>query len=333
MPPAELYVVIATGFVGAIVLLIAIVGRQDLTRAMCAKCRRDAAPFVWRDPRRCDCGADLAAPRAIRSRGRVRRRWAVVNGALLIALSIAIVIVGAWMRTTKRGWSDALPTSVLMYGLERGDDWAAESLWRRMSRNALREDEAEEILGQFAGAPPVRSRSFQNEQMLGHLALAAPAISPARNAALASMVANLISVPLPVRPGQRVALAITRASPMLVGYDYFLRLDSATLDGAPIGLHRGVSPYFPSGTTAFITFNMHIEFDPPANLAAGKHEIRLRCVGGWATPSPISLVGHSRAETAPIEEWQLIASGGPLEIVVPFVSGDDEVGATEAPQR
>ncbi len=133
-------------FLGVVLLVAGIWGQPDQSRPVCRVCKADARPSAWTEPLTCVCGAALDRPGAVRTKGRVRRPWRSVVGAVLLVAGCLL----AWdvVRLAKRRMEllDRLPLAALRVALEQEYEWAGASLERRLEAKDLDAADAASLL-------------------------------------------------------------------------------------------------------------------------------------------------------------------------------------------
>ncbi len=135
-------IVAVLGFFTVVCAFRALAGRVDRTTPRCQKCNADARPFGWREPCRCDCGADLRARRSLRWQ---RRRS--VRAVVLAVLLVMVTALFAWwaveVRSRGVGWRDELPLWAYASIVEQGgDEPFHSSIDRRMAEVPEKRDVA-----------------------------------------------------------------------------------------------------------------------------------------------------------------------------------------------
>ena len=133
-------------FLGVILLVAGLWGQPDQARPVCSTCKADARPSAWNEPLTCVCGSALAKPGAVRTKGRVRRPWRSVVGALLLLAACLLVWDSIRLARRKMILVDRLPLAALLFAVEEEYGWAGKSLERRLEAHDLDAADAASIL-------------------------------------------------------------------------------------------------------------------------------------------------------------------------------------------
>ncbi|MFO0829598.1 MAG: hypothetical protein U0572_15775 [Phycisphaerales bacterium] len=232
-----------------ICLLLAVVGRADASMPRCRRCKRDARPYAWREPRRCDCGADLSASNAVRATRRRGRRALIVGGAFVVVATL-LAMHDLALRRHGYQWRDYLPASAFAALLhsDPGDE-NIRSLGARIERG-LSSEEATTLLRGLGSGGPWRGMAgaIGLDSVLRAIVFAAPPceLDPAALAA----VTNGPVIAVTRVPRTSKALLLIDPQPRMGGY--LVRLHSVESAGVPLqfevrdGIGRRYADWFPA---------------------------------------------------------------------------------------
>jgi hypothetical protein len=132
-----LIVTIIAGVLGAVALLLGLRGRKLPTPPRCAACRFDLSGLE--NPARCpECGASLAAPRAILTTVRRARRGPIVLASALLLIALLTGSAHVARTVYRLDWINFAPTSFLLSELNSpAPERACAELARRAGTKAL----------------------------------------------------------------------------------------------------------------------------------------------------------------------------------------------------
>lgn len=279
-----------------------LLGRPLAAVPRCGGCGADARAAAL-GSRRCECGADLGAPCAIRLDG-----WRSSRGRMTLGLAFAAMLAaGLWIGITnarlRLRWVDRLPVPILNVGLASSATWARESLLRRLDAGLVTADSAQAITESMVRAYESRHSGLLPPPECAALSFLLPAESPL----VATMIRASFSGTVglvdegPVLPEERITLKVVSGKVANTA-DAFHWVDRISVDGVevewtPVRANDGAA----LPMSRFLQPNGHIALTLPPGLEPGEHRVVVRMAIGW-TDLPLRRI--SRATIAE-------GSGGP----------------------
>jgi ribosomal protein L37E len=138
------------GAAGGALTWLGMRGRRVDDHPICRKCGFDLFGRPEGSTRCAECGADTTRPRATRSGRRVRRRWAVVLGAMMLAVGLSLGTGGGYAAYTVTDWQTKKPVWWLVREMRSKNtatrDAAMSEATRRLAGSRLSQAELERIL-------------------------------------------------------------------------------------------------------------------------------------------------------------------------------------------
>lgn len=282
MTIATLLLATLLGVVAGCLIAWSLLGRPLPAIPRCGDCGADARAAAL-GSRRCGCGADLAAPCAIRLDG-----WRSSRGLLALGIVLALTLLaGLWIGIAnarlRLQWVDRLPVPILNIGLGSAATWARESLLRRLDAGLVTEASAQSITEAMVRAYESRQAGLLPPPACADLAFLLPPDSPLVATMVRACFSGTVGLvnPDPVLPEERVTFKVVSGK-VANAADAFQWVESVTVDGSEVEWAR-VRPSDGEGLpmTRFLESNGHIALTLPPGLAPGEHRVTVRMAIGW----------------------------------------------------